>query len=102
MRKILVSGAAGFLGRWLIRELEPSWRVVGTDLAAAPPRPDLEWMPIEDESDGLLAVVERPDLPIVANTSNGRPRASISRYPRSENEISTSKRSGCVSSSSTS
>lgn len=64
MRRALISGAGGFLGAHLLRELEGVWEVVGAGRSGRPPQTDAEWLRIEDEAGGLAEAVARssPDL----------------------------------------
>lgn len=47
MSRLLITGAAGFLGRRLIHRLQGRWRIIAVDRNPPPPalgrRPDLEW-----------------------------------------------------------
>ena len=48
MRAVLVTGAAGAIGRALCREFRSAgWRVLATDAAAAEPPPDTDFLPLD-------------------------------------------------------
>ena len=68
MKRVLVSGAGGFLGAHLVGELAASWTVLGAGRSAAGPAALARWVRIRDEGGGLADAVaaDPPDLVIHA------------------------------------
>jgi GDP-4-dehydro-6-deoxy-D-mannose reductase len=74
MDTVLVTGAGGFLGRYLCSLLEKEYRVVGADLSHVEPVFGVEWKKVEAD-DALSRLVReiRPDMVIHAAFINKKP-----------------------------
>jgi GDP-4-dehydro-6-deoxy-D-mannose reductase len=74
MDTVVVTGAGGFLGRYLCPLLASEYDVVGAVLSNVQPVPGVEWTTVE-RGDGLASLVReiRPDVVIHAAFINRRP-----------------------------
>ena len=74
MDTILVTGAGGFLGRYLCKTFKNTHRVVGVDLAGIEPVLHMEWLTMNKENDLSRAVSKiRPDIVVHAAFINRKP-----------------------------